>query len=62
MRFDPYSPFAEALDRGVIDCIRDTTNASQVLGNDRFIEQIEAMLGRRVRPKKPGRPRAGQRE
>lgn len=53
--------FVEALDRQVVDRIREITNASQVLGNNRFIDQIEAMLGRRVRPKKPGRPRAEQR-
>ena len=49
--------FAESLDRQVVDRIRDITNASQVLGNDRFIDQVETMLGRRVRPKKRGRPK-----
>jgi putative transposase len=49
--------FAEALDGQVVERIRDITNASQVLGNDRFIDQVEAMLGRRVRPKKRGRPK-----
>ena len=40
---------ADALDRQVVDRIWDITNASQVLGNDQFIDQVEAMLGRRVR-------------
>lgn len=41
----------------VMDDIRSTTNACRVLGNAAFTEQIEAMLNRRVRPAKIGRPR-----
>ncbi len=49
--------FEDALDRPLIDTIRSVTNACQVLGNDRFIYQIEKMLERRVRAGKPGRPK-----
>jgi len=49
--------FQEALDRQVLNNIRRTTNACLVLGNDAFKDQIEAMLKRRVRPAKIGRPR-----
>ena len=45
------------LERQVMDDIRNTTNACRVLGNAAFIEQIESMLNRRVRPAKMGRPR-----
>ena len=49
--------FEDVLPEPVIDQIRDATHACQVLGNDRFAVQIEAMLGRRVRPRPRGRPR-----
>jgi putative transposase len=49
--------FRETLTEGALSDIRDTTNACLVLGNDRFKDQIEAMLGRSVRPGKRGRPR-----
>ncbi len=49
--------FVDALESPVLERIRDTTNACQVLGNDRFIAQIETMLGRRVRAGKAGRPK-----
>lgn len=39
------------------DRIRQLTASCQVLGNDRFKDQIEAILARRVRPGTPGRPR-----
>jgi putative transposase len=37
--------------------IREVTNACLVLGNDRFKDQIEAVLARSVRPGRAGRPR-----
>jgi len=37
--------------------IREVTNACLVLGNDRFKDQIEAVLARSVRPGSAGRPR-----
>lgn len=36
--------------------IRESTNACLVMGNDRFKDEIEIMLGRSVRPGKNGRP------
>jgi putative transposase len=40
-----------------LEQLRATTNACLVLGNDRFKDQIEAVLGRSVRPGRGGRPR-----
>lgn len=48
--------FESELDRKLLDNIRNTTNACRVLGNAGFTDQIEAMLNRRVRPAKMGRP------
>jgi len=48
--------FESTLDRKLIDKIRNSTNACRVLGNSRFTNQIEAMLERRVRPARLGRP------
>ena len=49
--------FGDELDMQLLTSIRNTTNACRVLGNERFKDQIEAMLGRAVRPGKVGRPR-----
>ena len=49
--------FRYQIEPGVIDEIRKSTNGNFVLGDDRFAEQVEAMLGRRARPGKSGRPR-----
>jgi putative transposase len=48
--------FADEIERELLELVRYTTNACQVLGNDEFKDQIEAMLGRSVRPGKAGRP------
>jgi putative transposase len=48
--------FADALTPETLRLIRDTTNACRVLGNDKFKDQIENMLGRSVRPGQGGRP------
>ena len=40
-----------------LEKLRVTTNACLVLGNDRFKDRVEAMLGRSVRPGRDGRPR-----
>ena len=48
--------FQDSVAPEILSAIRDTTNACLVLGNDRFKDQIEAMLGRSVRPGKDGRP------
>ena len=49
--------FEEAIGKRELRAIRDCANASQVLGNSRFKDQLEAMLGRSVRPGRSGRPR-----
>ena len=49
--------FRYQMEPGVIDEIRKSTNGNFVLGDDRFAEQVETMLGRRVTPGKSGRPR-----
>lgn len=46
-----------AIGENELRMIRERANASQVLGDDRFRDQIEAMLGRSVRPGRAGRPR-----
>ncbi|MCW9088536.1 MAG: transposase [Gammaproteobacteria bacterium] len=48
--------FRYELDPGVIDEIRTATNGNFVLGDNRFADQVEGMLGRRARPGKSGRP------
>ena len=50
------SLFADEIAPELLALVRDTTNACQVLGNERFKDHIEAMLGRSVRPGKTGRP------
>ena len=49
--------FAAPLLEHELSLIRHRINRSGVLGSERFAQQIEAILGRRVRPAKPGRPR-----
>lgn len=49
--------FRFQLDPGVVDEIRQATNGNYALGSARFAEQIAHLLGRRVQPGKPGRPR-----
>lgn len=47
--------FADALRRTQLDEIRTATNGGYVLGNQRFAQEIETMLNRRVVPGRPGR-------
>ncbi len=49
--------FRNELESEEIDKIRKATNENFALGNDRFTKEISEMLGRRVTPGKPGRPR-----
>ena len=49
--------FADPLLVQELSLIRGRINGSGVLGSDRFTGQIESVMGRRVRPGKPGRPR-----
>lgn len=49
--------FRDSIAPELLKTLRDTTNACRVLGNSRFKDQIEEMLGRSVRPGKNGRPK-----
>lgn len=53
--------FPRELADATIARIRNTTNACLVLGNERFKDQIEAMIGRSVRPGRNGRPKTKNR-
>ena len=49
--------FQNLLDEELLARIRKSTNACGVIGDNRFKEQIEAMLGRAVPTGKRGRPK-----
>lgn len=49
--------FSDCISQKLLQQIRDNTNACLVLGDDRFKDQIEKMIGHSVRPGKDGRPR-----
>jgi putative transposase len=51
--------FRHELGPGDIDEIRKSTNGNFVLGDSRFAEKVEAVLGRRATPGKSGRPKQG---
>ncbi len=48
--------FEAGFDSDRLTAIRDATNGNYVLGDGRFQEEIEKMIGRRVVPGKSGRP------
>ena len=48
--------FGAHLDGMTLKNIREATNGNYVLGNNRFMDEIEGMLKRRVRPGSSGRP------
>jgi putative transposase len=48
--------FQDAIANELIERIRITANQGWALGSDRFLDQIEAVLGRSARPPKRGRP------
>jgi putative transposase len=57
-RRDAYQAlFRSALDPDLLNAIRKATQRGLVLGNDRFKEEIEAALGKKIGPKSKGRPR-----
>jgi putative transposase len=49
--------FRAHLDDEAVDGIRKAVNGGQPLGNERFREQVEAALGKRLAPKQRGRRR-----
>ena len=50
--------FRDQLDSARLQEIRESLNQCRVLGGERFKDEIEAVLSRRVRPGKAGRPKA----
>jgi putative transposase len=48
--------FREAIEKDLIERIRATTNQGWALGSDAFLDQVENISGRLVRPSKRGRP------
>jgi len=55
--------FAGHLDRKTLDAIRVAGNTGMALGSDKFKQEIEALSGRRVTPKKRGpKPRKEKKE
>lgn len=48
--------FRNQLDPGLVDEIRTATNGNYVLGTERFRDEVERILGRRVTTGKAGRP------
>ncbi|MCR4299489.1 MAG: transposase [Gallionella sp.] len=49
--------FRYELEPGMADEIRRATNGNFALGSERFAAQVAEMIGRRVVPSQPGRPR-----
>ena len=49
--------FRYEIEPGMVDEIRQATSGNYALGTKRFQSQVEAALGRRAVPGKPGRPR-----
>ena len=52
--------FAVHMDADLVQKITKTTNGNFVLSKDRFAEEIEQALARRVLPGKPGKPTKGK--
>ena len=50
--------FRYQLDPGLVDQLRSATNGNYALGNERFLSEMTAALGRRVTRGTAGRPRA----
>lgn len=48
--------YRHELEPGLVDEIRQATNGNFALGDQRFVVEVERMLGRRVSRGKPGRP------
>lgn len=49
----------EAIPAGEWDLLREALQRGQLTGNDRFVDEIEAISGRRVEHRRRGRPRQG---
>ncbi len=46
-------------DQEAYETIRKQTRTGRPCGSPKFLDQLEALLGRALRPKKPGRPKKG---
>lgn len=46
----------EAIPEGEWKLIREAVSRGQLTGNDRFIDEVEKIIGRRIEHRKPGRP------
>lgn len=56
-RLESYkSLFTDEITRDLLTTIRTETNSCRAIGSESFKDQIEAMIGRSVRPAKMGRP------
>lgn len=54
------SLFNYSFDRRLMDYIAETVQMGQILGGDRFKDQIELIANRRVRPLRRGRPKKSE--
>jgi putative transposase len=48
--------FTHHVEGDLLEEIRSSVNKGMALGHDRFKDEIEKLTGRRVKPKKAGRP------
>ena len=51
-----------ALPAGEWDLIRDAIQRGQLTGQSRFIDEVEAIVGRRIEHRKQGRPSKGSKK
>jgi putative transposase len=54
--------FAHHVDGKLLDEIRLSVNKGMAIGHDRFKDEIEILTGRRMKPKKVGRPTGWRKE
>jgi putative transposase len=58
MRSAKYRDFVtDAIPHGEWDLIRESIQRGQLTGSQRFVDQVEAIIGRRIEHRKQGRPR-----
>ena len=54
--------FRDEIDSGTLQSIRESIHCGNALGRERFKDEIEGALGRRVRPGERGRPKKQQQQ
>jgi putative transposase len=58
LRSAKYRDFVtSAIPHGELDLIRESIQRGQLTGSQRFVDQVEAIVGRRIEHRKQGRPR-----